>query len=207
MARPAKVDPSTALTERLREEACDSRPAFSAALHARICDAVWSCGMLPDPRPGTTDLAVGTACIDASGRSARGGRRRRVLRRSLGLAGMVAVAATLLAAAVLLGPGRQVVRPVVAVKASSPAVRSSAIPTPPAASAESPSGFELVTDLADSAVEHFDSLVEAADATSPWAYLDQDARQAWTSLGERLPVSLLPVSSSEPAAAESSAGL
>jgi hypothetical protein len=207
MARPAKIDPSTALTERLREEGRDSRPAFSAALHARICDAVWPCGMSPAPQPGTTDLAVGTACSGAGGQSARGGRRRRVLRRSLGLAGIVAVAATLLAAAVLLGPGRQAVRPVVAVKASSSAVRPPAIPAPPAGSAESPSGFELVTDLADSAVEHVDSLVEAADASGPWAYLDQDARQAWTSLGERLPVSLVSFSSSEPSAAESSAGL
>ena len=207
MARPAKIDPSTALTERLRAEACDSRPAFSEALHSRICDAVWPCGTLPAARPDTTDLTAGTACIDGGGRSARGCRRRRALRRSLGLAGVLAVAATLLAAAVLFGPGRQAVRPVIAVKTSSPAVPPSAIPTPPAESAESPSGFELVTDLADSAVEHLDSLVEAADVTSPWTYLDQDAQQAWTSLGERLPVSLVPFSSSEPSAAESSAGL
>jgi hypothetical protein len=171
MSRPTKIDPWTALAERLRAEARDSRPAFSQRLHARICDAVRQCGVL-----------------HASG-------RRRGFRRSLGLAGVAAAAASLLAAAVLLGPSRRPVRPVVLAKAPGPAIRSSASPALSTEPAESESGFELVTDLTDRATEHLDSLVDAADQ---WAYLDHDARLALESLSERLTISLVPISWSEP---------
>jgi hypothetical protein len=67
------------------------------------------------------------------------------------------------------------------------------------------SGFELVTDLTDRAVEHFDSLVNAADQ---WTYLDHDPGQVFESLSERLPINLVTMSSSEPSdPAEFSSGL
>ena len=106
----------------------------------------------------------------------------------------MAAAASLLAAAALLGPHRQPARPEVVVKAPSPPAPSSASPTLSTEPAGSESGFELVTDLTDRAAEHFDSLVDAADQ---WTYLDHDARLALDLLSERLPVSLVPVSSSE----------
>jgi hypothetical protein len=165
MARPIKIDPQSVLAERLRAEARDSRPVFSEALHARICDAVWQCGVLPAPR--------------------------RMFRRSVGLAGVAAIAASLLAAAILLGPTRQPPPPLIAGKTPSPAAPSPVSQTP----STSESGFELVTDLTDRATEQFDSLVGAADQ---WAYLDHDARLVFESLSERLPISLVTLSSSEP---------
>ena len=169
MARPTKIDPQMVLDERLRAEACDSRPVFSEELHARICDAVWQCGVFPASRRG--------------------------LRRTLGLAAVVAAAASLLAAAVLLGPSRQPARLVVRGKASGPAVSLSVSPTPSAEPAGSESGFELVTDMADRATEQLESLT---DAVGQWAYPDHDARLALESLGERLTISLVPMSSLEP---------
>jgi len=184
MARAAKIDPRTVLTERLRAEACDSRPAFYEVLHARICDTVWQCG-------------------NTGWRAATGSRRRQRLRRSLRLAGVAAAAAALLAA-VLLGPSRQPARPVVVVKAPSPSAPSPASPALSTEPAGSESGFELVTDLADRATEHFDSLFDAADQ---WAYLDHDARLTLELLSERLPISLVPSSSEPLDPAEFSSGL
>ncbi len=196
MARPTKIDPRTALAERLHAEACDSLPAFSEELHARICDAVWQCRVLPTSPPGATGGLSTHADPGSTGwQAASGTRRRRVSRRALGLAAVSAVAASLLAAAVLLGPSRQSSRPMIVVKSPSPAAPSSAIPTLPTEPAGSESGFELVTDLTDCATEHIDSLVDAA---GQWAYLGYDAGLALESLSERLPISLVPMSSSEP---------
>ncbi len=184
MARPAKIDPQTTLAERLRAEACDSRPAFSEGLHARICDAVCQCGVLRASPPDATDgLSARADPGNAGWPAARGARpsgRRPAFRRSLGLAG-VAAAASLLLAALLLGPSRQPVRPPVVVKATSAAAPSSASPALSTESAGSESGFELVTDLTDRATE---SLADAADAAGQWACLDRDARLALESLGE-----------------------
>jgi hypothetical protein len=207
MARPTKIAPWTALAERLRAEACDSRPAFSAELHARICDAVWQCCVLRASPPGATGGLSARADPGNTGwQAASGTRRRRVSRRAMGLAGVAAAAASLLAAAVFLGPSRQPSRPMVVVKAPSPpAAPSSASPTLSTEPAGSESGFELVTDLTDRATEHFDSLVDAA---GQWAYRGYDARLALESLSERLPISLVPMSSSEPSdPAEFSSGL
>jgi hypothetical protein len=180
MARPTKIDLRTTLAERLRAEACESRPAFSEELHARICDGVWQCGV-----PGTS---------------------QRVFGRSVGLAAVASAAALLLAAAVLHGPSWQPARPG-AGKASGAAASRPASPTVSTEPAGSESGFELVTDLTDRAIEHFESLFDAADAAGQWAYLDHGAPLALESLSERLPINLVPMTSSEPSdPAESSSG-
>jgi hypothetical protein len=171
MARATKIDPWTAMAERLRAEACDSRPEFSAELHARICDVVRQCGTLH-------------------------ARRRRVLSRSLGWAG-VAVAAALLVAAVVVGRSRPLEPSGGASKLSNSAALPPARPAPSTESATWESGLELVTDLADHAMDQFDSLVDAADAAGRWPSLDHDGRLALESLGERLPINLVPMSSSE----------
>jgi hypothetical protein len=178
MARPTNVDPWTTLAERLRAEAGDSRPAFSEDLHARICDGVRQCGVFHVSR--------------------------RMFGRPVGLAAVGAAAASLLVAAVLIGPSWQRARRLLLDEPSA-AAPPPGIAKPSSEPAGPGSGFELVTDLADRATEHFDSLVDAA---GQWASLDHDARLAFESLSERLPVNLVPMSSSETSdAAEHSSGL
>ena len=181
MARATKIDPWAAMAEQLRAEACDSRPEFSAELHVRICDVVRQCGVLR-------------------------AERRQVLSRSLGWAAVAAAAALLVAAVVVVGRSRQPAPAGGAAKLSNSAAMPAARPAPSTESAAWENGLELVTDLADHAMDQFDSLLDAADAAGRWPSLDHDGRLALESLGERLPINLVPMSSSEMSdTAESSA--
>jgi hypothetical protein len=156
------------LAERLRQEAMQSRPAFSEALHARVLHAVQTGPAEERPLPR---------------RAASGWRLRRML---------PAAAAVCLLMAV--GVGWRVLRPTAPPPGGGQQVAHRAAPShgdPAIAMTTLPaSDVDALAELADQATDGLGTLVDAAVVSQQSAYLDHDVRLAAEILMDRLPLDL-----------------
>jgi hypothetical protein len=145
------MDDAQSLGERLRAEARASRPEFSDSLYAATCQAVRQRAALK-PRP------------------ARRAGWRRVL---------VAVAASLLAAAVFVWQGWHNAAPQPVAQEDTPA---------DANSVPSAMGVSLATTNLDALTALIDQLDNLVNPATQWADLDHDARLAVETFTDRLPI-------------------
>jgi len=156
-------DEERRLAERLKREAQATRPAFSEALHTRICQSLRQ-GEVPVRRRGT----VGWHWRHASG--------TRWLRSGWW---PVAIAATLLLGVSLVGwwlgrpPG--------------PGPGPSELVVVPAGSPDPVADPGMITGPTARTAEQVGVLVDSTVSAGQWAYLDHDARVAFRLLMDQLP--------------------
>ncbi len=149
------------LTDRLRREAFEDRPAFSQILHERICHAVRLSGgtVIRAERPrGVRAWAVGLAAIGAAA--------------CLVIAGFVLRNA--LSPPSVPAPGD---------------LAGAEIAQPPEPEEAQPPELPGVPRLASS-MPDLPSLVDSAKNVPKWAYLDHDARLAVETMASRFPFDL-----------------
>jgi len=170
MRKRNRSDQESALAERLRREAAQTREEFSEALHERLC------GVVLGPE------AAKPAALPAP---ASGWLSRRGLAAALAVAGALAVAVIAWQAITKNGESQRVVIPPPDSRspAGLPAAPDEARP-PTVAVTE----LEIVTGLMDQATEELVGLVESTETQPHWAYLDQNAEAALTALNNSVPL-------------------
>ena len=168
MPRREPAPDARVLADRLRAEAARSRPAFSEALHARICRAVQQ---YRAEEGGTTRAAAGRHC----------GVRWAVA--------AVAAAASLGAAILVWQAAPSGCGPDIP-----PSSRLADQSAPDGGRLADAFDFQVdahtVAGLAASVPSQIDALVDSAVAAQQWAYLDHDAQLALRMLADRLPFDL-----------------
>jgi hypothetical protein len=169
MADPTHTDDATRLAETLRNEAARSRPAFSEALHARVCAAIertsHGSSCLPPRRPSFTSRRPWWS--------------------------LAAAAALVLGAAWaawwLRGPRDPAAPP--------HDVRTQIAKAPPAPTPvpEPPADPDTIFGSTGQIAEQFSAFVDSALTSSQWAYLDHDAQVAMQLLVDQLPLDVAPI--------------
>jgi len=165
-------DEERRLADRLKREAQATRPAFSEALHARICQSLRQ-GEVPVRRPGTEGAGqrpkVGPEAWSLWSATwwLRSGRWP------------VAIAATLLVGVSLVAwwlgrpPG--------------PEPGPSELVAIPTESLDPVADPDMITGPTARTAEHVGALVDSTVSAGQWAYLDHDARIAFRLLMDQLP--------------------
>lgn len=170
MRKRNRSDQESALVERLRHEAAETRGGFSESLHERLCDAVL--------RSEATKPAVWPA--PASGWLSRHG-----LATAMAVAGALAVAVIAWQAITENGESQRVATP------PSGSESPAGLPATPD-EASSPTvtvtELEIVTGLVDQATDELVGLVESTETQPHWAYLDQNAEAALSALNSSVPL-------------------
>jgi len=161
MVEPILNDEERRLADRLKREAQATRPVFSEAFHARICQSLRQCEA-PVRRPGTQAKLWSAPWWLRSGWLP------------------VAIAATLLVGVSLVAwwlgrpPGPE------------PGVREVVIiPAEPPVPGTDP---DMITGATARTAEHVGILVDSTVSAGQWAYLDHDARVAFRLLMDQLPL-------------------
>ncbi|NUQ66002.1 MAG: hypothetical protein HUU20_26375 [Pirellulales bacterium] len=160
--RPLPDDIHGALKERLRREACLTRPAFSERLHQRLRQAVRQCSAAADPRSRLRDRENPSLLWLVAG----------------------AIAGVFIVSLIFWPPGKFDERDGSARSAQRHSPIAASLPRPP----QEADGLATIAAWTDLDAERFDVLVDSTLATRRWAYLDQDAQTALAMLADHVPV-------------------